>query len=57
MSLGDFRDNQVLGEWRTEALNMIHQCRNLDGLITNRTCEHAARSCGQAKNHSGDPPR
>ena len=30
MSLGDFWDNQVLDEWRTEALNMIRQCGNLD---------------------------
>ena len=33
MSLGDFWDNQVPDEWRTEALNMIRQCRNLDWLI------------------------
>ncbi len=29
MSLGDFWDNQVPDEWRTEALNTIRQCRNL----------------------------
>ena len=33
MSLGDFWDNQVPDEWRTEALNTIRQCRNLDWLI------------------------
>ena len=33
MSLGDFWDNQVPDEWRTEALNIIRQCRNLDWLI------------------------
>ena len=33
MSLGDFWDNQVPHEWRTEAVNMIGQCRNLDWLI------------------------
>jgi hypothetical protein len=33
MSLGDFWDNQVPDEWRTEALNMIRQCRNLDRFI------------------------
>ena len=33
MSLGDFWDNQVPDEWRTEALTMIRQCRNLDWLI------------------------
>ena len=33
MSLGDFWDNQVPDEWRTEALNVIRQCRNLDWLI------------------------
>jgi len=33
MSLGDFRDNQVPDGWRTEALNTIRQCRNLDWLI------------------------
>jgi protein gp37 len=33
MSLGDFWDNQVPDGWRTEALNIIRQCRNLDWLI------------------------
>ena len=34
MSLGDFWDNQVPGEWRTEGLKYtIRQCRNLDWLI------------------------
>ena len=29
----DFWDNRVSEEWRLEALNVIHQCRNLDWLI------------------------
>jgi protein gp37 len=33
MSLGDFWDNQVPDEWRTETVNTIRQCRNLDWLI------------------------
>jgi protein gp37 len=33
MSLGDFWDNQVPDEWRTEALNTVRQCRNMDWLI------------------------
>jgi protein gp37 len=33
MCLGDFWDNQVPDEWRTETLSMIRQCRNLDWLI------------------------
>ena len=33
ISLGDFWDNQVPDEWRTEALNVIRECRNLDWLI------------------------
>jgi protein gp37 len=33
MSLGDFFDNQVLDEWRTETIEIIRQCRNLQWLI------------------------
>jgi hypothetical protein len=33
MSLGDFWDNQVPGEWRTETMATIRQCSNLDWLI------------------------
>jgi protein gp37 len=33
MSLGDFWDNQVPDEWRTEALGIIRQCRSLHWLI------------------------
>jgi protein gp37 len=33
LSLGDFWDNQVAGEWRSEALDVIRKCRSLDWLI------------------------
>jgi protein gp37 len=33
LSLGDFWDNQVPVEWRTEALDVIRKCRSLDWLI------------------------
>lgn len=33
MSLGDFWDNQAPDQWRTEALNIIRQCRHLDWLV------------------------
>ena len=32
-SLGDFWDNQVPDTWRTEALDVIRECRHLDWLI------------------------
>ena len=63
MSLGDFWDNQVPDEWRMlggwRFAVGIGRMLGLIGmhLITNRTCEHAARSRGQTKNHPGDPPQ
>ena len=44
MSLGDFWDNQAPDEWRSEALNTIRQCRNLDWLILT-PAEHSQDCC------------
>ena len=40
MSFGDFWDNQVPDQWRTEALNTIRQCRNLDWLILTKRSQN-----------------
>ena len=33
LSLGDFFDNQVPEDWRTDAWDVVRECRNLDWLI------------------------
>jgi protein gp37 len=43
MSLADFWDNQVPEEWRTEALDIIRQCRNLDWLILTKRPQNIAK--------------
>ena len=39
----DFWDNQVTDEWRTEALNTIHQCRNQDWLILTKRPQNTVK--------------
>jgi protein gp37 len=43
MSLGDFWDNQVPDGWRTEALNIIRECRNLDWLVLTKRPQNVAK--------------
>jgi hypothetical protein len=43
MSLGDFWDNRVPDEWRTEALNTVRRCRNLDWLILTKRPQNTGR--------------
>jgi protein gp37 len=43
LSLGDFWDNQVPTEWRTEALDVIRACRNLDWLILTKRPQNIAK--------------
>jgi protein gp37 len=43
MSLGDLWDNRVPDEWRTEALDIIRQCRHLDWLILTKRPQNIAK--------------
>jgi protein gp37 len=43
MSFGDFWDNQVPDEWRTEALNIIRQCHHIDWLILTKRPQNIAK--------------
>ena len=43
LSLGDFWDNQVPTEWRTEALDVIRACRNLDWLVLSKRPQNISK--------------
>jgi protein gp37 len=44
MSLGDFWDNQVSDAWRTEVLEIIRQCRDLEWLILTTRPQNIVRA-------------